>query len=233
MLKRSKDRKVANSVTKGGNPNIANAFGLPSGKNYSCPAETDFCGSICYASNIEKIFPSARAVVVANWDALKDESLEGMVTLLDSMISEFEGDCDRKGSDKLFRIHWNGDFFNIDYTLAWATVIAQHPNTKFWVYTRVLSSAMMLKLKDLNNLALYFSADQDNMHFANVAKSKDISIAYVGKTFLDGKAAFPGATRCPENNGALPLISEKGSACKLCGLCINGRKDVLFSASKS
>ena len=39
-LIRSKDRKVANSVTKSGNPNIANSFGLPAGKDYSCPEQT-------------------------------------------------------------------------------------------------------------------------------------------------------------------------------------------------
>ena len=37
-LKRSNDRKVANAVSKNGKtPAIANTFGLPAGKDFSCP----------------------------------------------------------------------------------------------------------------------------------------------------------------------------------------------------
>lgn len=231
-LIRSKDRKVANSVTKSGNPNIANSFGLPAGKEYSCPEQTDFCGKICYAVKLEKIYKGVKSNLIANWESVKDSDFDTLVESLDSMITAFENECDRKNADKLFRIHWDGDFFSNDYTRAWSAVIANHPDTHFWVYTRVLASAMVLNLAKHSNLALYFSADIDNLHFANIAKDKGINIAFVGKTFAEGKEYFPKATKCPENNKALPLISEKGSACKVCGLCVMGRKDVLFSTSK-
>jgi len=40
-LKRSNDRKVANLVTKNGKQAaIANTFGLPAGKDFSCPGAT-------------------------------------------------------------------------------------------------------------------------------------------------------------------------------------------------
>lgn len=233
MLLRSKDRKVANSVTKSGNPNIANSFGLPAGKEYSCPDQTAFCGSICYAGKLEKIYKGVRNNLTSNFDALKDAEFSEQYNLLSRMMTEFEAECDKKGADKLFRIHWDGDFFNDSYTRAWSSVIAHFPNIQFWVYTRVLASAMVLNLANHPNLGLYFSADVDNMHFANIAKAKGINIAFVGKTFAEGKESFPKATKCPENNKAIPLISEKGSACKVCGLCIKGRKDVLFSTSKS
>lgn len=231
-LIRSKDRKVANSVTKSGNPNIANSFGLPAGKEYSCPDQTAFCGKICYAGKLEKVYKGVRNNLTANFDALKNTEQDKQYALLDEMITAFEAECDRKNADKLFRIHWDGDFFSNDYTRAWSAVIASHPDTRFWVYTRVLASAMVLNLANHSNLALYFSADEDNLHFANIAKDKGINIAFVGKTFAEGKELFPKATKCPENNKALPLISEKGSACKVCGLCVMGRKDVLFSTSK-
>ena len=42
-LLRSKDRKVANAVTPNGKQaSIANTFGLPAGKNYSCPGATAY-----------------------------------------------------------------------------------------------------------------------------------------------------------------------------------------------
>lgn len=231
-LIRSKDRKVANSVTKSGNPNIANSFGLPAGKEYSCPEQTAFCGKICYAGKLEKIYKGVKNNLVANWEALKDAEISEQYALLDSMITAFERECEKKNAEKLFRIHWDGDFFNDEYTRAWALIIRDHSNVQFWVYTRVLASAMLLHYRSLPNLALYFSADEDNLHFANIAKDKGINIAYVGRTFAEGKELFPKATKCPENNKSIPLVSPKGSACKVCGLCINGRKDVLFSTSK-
>ena len=114
-LIRSKDRKVANSVTKSGNPNIANSFGLPAGNEYSCPEQTAFCGKICYAGKLEKIYKGVKANLIANWESVKDSDFDTLVESLDSMITAFENECDRKSADKLFRIHWDGDFFSNDY----------------------------------------------------------------------------------------------------------------------
>ena len=231
-LTRSKDRKVTNSVSPNGKTaTIANAFGLPSGRAFSCPGATDYCERICYAGKLEKIYKGVRNVLTSNWEQLQVPGDE--IHLLDEMITAFEAECDKREADKLFRIHWDGDFFSDEYTWAWAYVIRKHPLTQFWVYTRVVSSAVILHNLGLKNLALYFSADRDNIESANVLRDQDgIKIAYVDETFEAGKAQFPKATRCPENNKALPLISTKGSACVVCGLCVNGRKDVLFSRTK-
>ena len=53
-LIRSKDRKVANSVTKSGNPNIANSFGLPAGKEYSCLSKLPFVERYAMRVNLRK-----------------------------------------------------------------------------------------------------------------------------------------------------------------------------------
>lgn len=233
MLIRSKDRKVANAVTPNGKQAaIANAFGLPSGKAYSCPGATDYCESICYAGKLEKIFPGVRKALLNNWQILTNASRDEMATMLDAMISDFEADCVKRNAEMLFRIHWDGDFFSTDYAEAWAIVIHAHPQVRFWVYTRVIDAALILA--GLDNLSLYLSADRDNadeMLFATVYHP-NIRIAYVDDYFEQGKAVLPKATRCPENNKAMPLISTKGSACAACGLCVNGRKDVLFAKNK-
>lgn len=232
-LIRSKDRKVTNSVTPKGNVRIANTFGLPAGKEYSCPGATQFCESICYAGKLEKVYKGVKRILMHNFDLLKNASFSEMYYLLHDMISEFDAECDKKNADKLFRIHWDGDFFSEEYTRAWGAVIYAFPEIKFWVYTRVAESAAILKGQNNDNLSLYFSADPDNIETANFLKSEfDIKIAYVDSDFAKGKDAFPKATKCPENNKALPLISEKGSACAVCGLCVFERKDVLFSTSK-
>ena len=232
-LIRSKDRKVTNAVSPNGKTaTIANSFGLPAGSSYSCPDQTDFCSKICYANKLEKLFKGVKAVLLHNFELLKDAPLEDMVIMLDAMIAEFVKDCDKRDAPKLFRIHWDGDFFSPVYAAAWSKVIQAYPDVQFWVYTRVAPSALFLHSMKLDNLALYFSADPDNIEAARILESRGINIAYVDTSFANGKEQFPNATRCPENNKSIELISEKGSACARCGLCVNGRKSVLFSTTK-
>ena len=236
-LKRSNDRKVANLVTKNGKQAaIANTFGLPAGKAYSCPGATSICESVCYAGKLEKLFPGVKTNLLHNWELLRNADNDTMVRLLDEMIVDFVTDCNKKDAPKLFRIHWDGDFFNDVYTYAWKTVINNHSDIQFWVYTRVKSAALILK--DVSNLSLYYSTDDDNKEIGHELKvNEGIRLAYLGKTFaatedtmkeLTGK---PGA-KCPENMKSIPLISSNGSACVSCGLCVYGKADIRFSATK-
>ena len=154
-LIRSKDRKVANAVTPNGKQaSIANTFGLPSGKAYSCPGATSVCERICYAGKLEKLFPGVKGVLLNNWELLKDADHDTMEALLTEMINDFRKDCEKKNAPLLFRIHWDGDFFNDTYTRAWQYVIINNTDIKFWVYTRVQSAAVMLK--GIPNLSLYY-----------------------------------------------------------------------------
>jgi hypothetical protein len=112
-LIRSKDRKVTNAVSPNGKTaTIANTFGLPAGKNYSCPGATSVCESVCYAGKLEKLFKGVKTNLLHNWELLKDADEPTMVNLLDNMIDEFRKDCEKKNAPLLFRIHWDGDFFN-------------------------------------------------------------------------------------------------------------------------
>jgi hypothetical protein len=152
-LKRSNDRKVTNAVSPNGKtPTIANTFGLPAGKAYSCPGATSICESVCYAGKLEKIYKGVKAVLLHNWDLLSNADFDTQVQLIDEMIVDFKKDCDKRSAEKLFRIHWDGDFFNDQYTLAWKTVIEKHEDVQFWVYTRVASAARILK--DVVNLRI-------------------------------------------------------------------------------
>jgi ferredoxin len=236
-LKRSNDRKVANLVTKSGKQAaIANTFGLPAGKAFSCPGATSVCESVCYAGKLEKLFKGVKANLLHNWDLLKDADQDTMVSLLSAMIDEFIVDCNKKDAPKLFRIHWDGDFFNDTYTNAWKTVITNNPEIQFWVYTRVKSAALILK--DIDNLSLYFSTDSENVKIGVDLKiNSGVRLAYLAKNFAIGQADMkemigkPGA-KCPENLKAIPLISTNGSACVSCGLCVYSKADIVFSATK-
>ena len=236
-LKRSNDRKVANLVTKNGKQAaIANTFGLPAGKAFSCPGATSVCESVCYAGKLEKLFKGVKANLLHNWDLLKDADQLTMETLLTEMINEFRTDCVKKDAPMLFRIHWDGDFFNDDYTNAWKNVINNNPDIQFWVYTRVRSAALILK--DVSNLSLYFSADSENVKTAVDLKiNSGVRMAYLAKNFAIGQADVKEmigrpAAKCPENNKQIPLISTNGSACVSCSLCVYSKSDIIFSASK-
>jgi hypothetical protein len=238
MLIRSKDRKVTNAVSPNGKtPTIANTFGLPSGKAYSCPGATSVCEKICYAGKLEKVFKGVKAVLLTNWEQLKDASQEQMEALLYQMIDEFDKDCDKRNAKKLFRIHWDGDFFSDTYTVAWSNVIKAFPKIQFWVYTR--SDFAIPILTGIDNLALYFSTDDDNWQLASeLKKSTGVKLAYLANNFAMGKERMlsitvKSAIPCPENNKKIPLISEKGSACVTCSQCVFARNDILFSASKT
>lgn len=236
-LLRSKDRKVANLVTPNGKQaSMANTFGLPAGKAYSCPGATSVCESVCYAGKLEKVFPNVKKNLLHNWELLKDADHDTMEALLEEMIVDFIKDCDKRNAPKLFRIHWDGDFFNDTYTFAWKHVILNHPDIQFWVYTRVNSAAVMLK--DISNLSLYYSTDSENKAIGvNLKKEHGIRLAYLAKNFAMGQADMkeligkPGA-KCPENLKAIPLISTKGSACVSCSLCVYSKSDIVFSATK-
>jgi hypothetical protein len=228
---------VANFVTKNGKQAaIANTFGLPAGKAYSCPGATSVCETVCYAGKLEKIFKGVRVNLLHNWELLKDADYLTMLNLLSEMIEEFRSDCNKKDAPKLFRIHWDGDFFNDTYTTAWSDVIKLNPDIQFWVYTRVKSAALILK--DIPNLSLYYSTDSENKAIGIGLKTEHgIRLAYLAKNFAIGQADMkeltskPGA-KCPENNKQIPLISIKGSACVSCSLCVYSKADIVFSATK-
>ena len=237
QLKRSFDRKVANLVTKNGKQAaIANTFGLPAGKAFSCPGATSVCESVCYAGKLEKLFKGVKTNLLHNWELLKDADLKTMEFLLSAMIDEFVIDCNKKNAPKLFRIHWDGDFFNDTYTNAWKNIILNNTDIKFWVYTRVHSAAVMLK--GIPNLSLYYSTDSENKEIGvSLKKDHGVRLAYLAKNFAIGQADMkelfnrPGA-KCPENLKSIPLISNAGSACVSCGLCVYSKSDIVFSSSK-
>jgi hypothetical protein len=93
-------------------------------------------------------------------------------------------------------------------------------------------------LKGIDNLSLYYSTDSENKDTGiELKKDHGIKLAYLAKNFLIGQADLkaltnrPGA-KCPENLKAIPLISQQGSACVSCSLCVYNKSDIVFSATK-
>lgn len=245
MLTRSKDRKVTNAVSPNGKTaTIANAFGLPAGRDFACPGATPFCERICYAGKLEKIYKGVKNVLVSNFEELLYADYlsgqQGMEYLIRDMLEAFTFECEKKGAEKKFRIHWDGDFFNESYARAWAYAIRYHSDIQFWVYTRSFTEELNVVpiLAGIDNLTLYLSADPVNIDRANEVASQypGVYIATVADTFAEARETIIDSSRksynCPENGKRIPLISTKGSACISCGVCVDGRGDVLFSVKK-
>jgi hypothetical protein len=234
-LRRSKDRKVTNSVTDSGNARGANSFGLPSGVAFSCPGATSFCEKICYAGKLEKIYKGVKNVLLHNWELVKDASESELFFMLDDMVYDFKVETKRindKGGIATydFRIHWDGVFFSREYASAWANVIRANPEVRFWAYTRSLDVVDILA--DIPNLSLYLSSDPVNREAVNAASVRyGVPVASLADTFSEAREAMPEgkAYNCPENGGRIPLISPKGSACIACGICPDKRGNIAFS----
>lgn len=241
-LKRSKDRKVANLATKGGAVAIANAFGLPAGIAGSCPDMTSECEKVCYARRTEKQYKAVDANVRHNFEVLSNLDFDGMVAELSGMIADFEAECEKRSAEKAFRIHWDGDFFSIEYAKAWAEVIRSFPATQFWVYTRSFVTVDVLPyITGIDNLAVYLSVDSVNTPAAAAALIKYgrlINIATLTQYANEGKDVLATLGRdkvgaaCPENIKRIPLITEKGGACFTCQLCVVGKADIRFATKK-
>lgn len=234
MFKRSKDRKVANSVTPSGGVRVANTVGFPSGKAFSCVGATSACELVCYAGKLELIYKGVRKVLTDNFDALQGMTQIDIESMLSDMLSDFVRESERWDAPLVFRIHWDGDFPNLVYTRAWINVIDRFTNVQFWVYTRDHRSALLLKRAAQPNLSLYFSADAENIGLARFMRKQGIRLAVMGDTFAHAQElnGSKKAARCPEQTGQIPLISPKGGACVVCGLCVWGKADILFSVSK-
>jgi hypothetical protein len=215
---------------------VPNSFGLPAG--VSCPGRTPFCES-CYAVGSEQRAGVAE-LVQHNLRLLTEAgTVDAMTHLLAEMVGRYTREAERLAlppADRLFRIHWDGDFFSIGYATAWARVIRGNPAVKFWAYTRsfVPPVDVVPILADIDNLALYLSADQWNIGAARAqCATYGVHLAVCTVDYRTGRklAGERRAVVCPENNGRLPLMDNGRGACVECRLCPDGRRDVIFSTS--
>lgn len=240
-LKLSRDRKVAplgrwQEKEKRWVPSIRNSLGLPSGK--TCPGQTPWCKDICYGANAEHGYAGVEPALQRNLDLLLEAgTTEGMTKLLTEAVRKFSlaaGRWQLPPADRVFRIHWDGDFFSLDYASAWAHTIRSYPGIAFWAYTRSFREPLNVVpiLAGIPNLALYLSADEHNIEAAvdMVEQYPDVHLARCGTTYDEARELSERpAVVCPENDGRMALMNGGRGACVDCRLCIEGRGDVLFA----
>ena len=243
-LQLSKDRKVATSFTPSGAVRIANSIGLKSGPEGSCMSATVTCDG-CYAHNLERAYTNVRNVMETNLAVLRTMTYLQIVGALVEALETFEHRCDKFDAEKLFRIHWDGDFYSTDYARAWTSAVALTPDTTFWVYTRDADAYRILMDAHLPNLRVWFSVDRTDQVLTGVNQmvvaqklaeeyGERFGPASLAPTFAEAQAmnkeliGKPGA-KCPELTGQIPL----NGACQACRLCIDKpARAIAFSLTK-
>lgn len=246
MTRQSRNGKPGRQVPRGMVAKMQNSFGIPAGT--SCPGKTSFCLS-CYADNSETYFPNVGKAMRHNWAMLEkyyaEHGMAGYIALLREAMGRFRRSFDYQGlpeEQRIFRIHWDGDFFSMQYAAAWTQIIHENPDVKYWAYTRSFGEPLNVlpALRHHPNLALYLSIDAENHAAAvdAVAAEPWVRQALCATDYRSARALHiprPDGQRtvaCPENALEVPLMSDDGvGACVACGLCVRGRRDILFSTS--
>lgn len=199
----------------------------------------------CYAHNLERAYTNVRNVMETNLAVLKGMDESQMIEAIIDALDEFELRCEKFGAEKLFRIHWDGDFFSTEYAEAWAYALAITPDVTAWVYTRDADAYRILMDADLPNLRVWFSVDRTDQVLTGVNQmvvaqklaeeyGERFGPASLAPTFAEAQAmnkeltGKPGA-KCPELTGQIPL----NGACQACRLCIDKpARAIAFSLTK-
>ena len=238
-LKLSYDRKVSPSGTYQASrrrwvAKTPNSFGLPSHK--SCPGATEFCNG-CYGTIAEQS-SGVGELLDHNLHMLQEaETQEAMTALLIDMVGKFAGEANRTdlpANERIFRIHWNGDFFSEAYAEAWKETMAHFPDIAFWAYTRSFKEPVNVVplLADVPNLALYLSTDAWNRDEALAVRHTYPKIGLAFSTHKGGTKAelLKGwnAVDCPESVGRMELMTGGVGACVSCAICPTGKSNVVF-----
>jgi len=123
---------------------------------FLCKAWTDESGCLkrgggskfcCYAARAER-FPNVRLKARLNYDLVRNGAREEIADIIHLLIPL---------KAKKIRIHAGGDFFSLDYTLAWFDVCERNPNIRFWAFTKsihLIDEARCRKLGIPSNLKI-------------------------------------------------------------------------------
>lgn len=250
-LKVSRDRKVSpysvwRVAAKRWEPAVANSFGLPAGppsSGGSCTGTTAFCET-CYAKPLEIGFPSVGRLVAHNLTTLKGagSNVRAIADLLRPVVETFLKEVERAEKktggpvERVYRIHWDGDFYSRPYAAGWARICQEFPQVQFWAYTRGFEFVDILSA--VPNLSLYLSVDTGNVVRARATHKRFPSthLAFCGTTWDEATkvaARFPKerkGARCPALTGKVPMVNAQGvGACVTCTLCVAGKNNVRFA----
>lgn len=110
------------------------------------------CKFRCFSASQEVVYPNVYNSRKHNFDLLREpKDSMGKFELLNNSMPKDLGIC---------RIHVAGDFFNLAYMMAWATMAEAHPDRLFYAYTKSLPFWLKLRryISSLPNFVLTASS---------------------------------------------------------------------------
>ena len=180
----------------------------------TCPGCSEWCCSHCYnADDRSSVYPIQ--IWRENWWTYLNKPDE-LKAKIKAQLADAHGHA-------AVRIHSSGDFFSNDYIIFWINIILDHPEVKFWAYTRSWAVAELQcdihRLSELQNMSLYASWDST---MSDVQLNLPKSYVFDDTNRLFSSANLFGGLVCPEQFGKI-------GNCADCGQCMaKSGKDVLF-----
>lgn len=137
----------------------------------------------CFAASTESSFPSVRKSRWNNFEALKTIGIGNVEGMKKAIVASIENQLPR--SEKVFRIHVGGDFFNKSYLDAWIEIAKHYPDITFYTYSKSIPYFLGTNLP--KNLIVTFSKggkndeliDKLGLKFSVVVNSEDEAKNYV------------------------------------------------------
>lgn len=164
----------------------------------TCPGSSAECEDICYAKRI------------VNADVLRIYEENSLTWELPSLPSDA----------KIVRFHVSGDFDTEPYIFNWVRLCQDHPDVRFWGYTRSWCIRHLLplleELRALPNVQLFASVDNSIKEEPPAGWRRAYIQGDERITDINGEIHPTDAYVCPEETG-------RKKDCISCGYCILGR----------
>ena len=181
------------------------------------------CVGKCYDINLRKLYKKYAANEDFNTSLVWDKPYEEQVRVIQNSVTKW---LLNNGAEKpFFRIHTGGEFFSLEYTLAWREVMTNYPKINFWAYTRAMFTVPLLV--DLQNLTLMLSCDPVNKNdvlkvYEKFKHHDNLAVAWMGNTLPEDMPQDRKLLVCPEVTGKMGKMKDIG-ACARCRACIDRR----------
>lgn len=171
----------------------------------TCPGMTRWCAKNCYACHGNFTYSNVVNGQDRRWSSTQDLDLFIETMVIECKMALLKG-------EKAIRIHSSGDFYSIDYFLAWLEIANQVPDMAFFAFTKNWRLPWFREYLDLanniDNFSLWFSFDPSCEWDQYLDNKK---VAFVN----DPKETY--SFSVPEPNCLKQL--DKTQNCNTCGKC--------------
>ena len=143
---------------------------LSNGKQFNTCPNAGACAAFCYAKTGAFMFKNVRAAHIKKLEMVLYEP-EKWIEMMNEELAK------AKYEKKYIRLHDSGDFFSIDYAIAWFKIMNANPQCTFYAYTKEVEM-FKYTLKDQipNNFILIYSFGGKQDHMIDKEKDRNADV---------------------------------------------------------